>query len=148
MARIVGPLMSMDARGNFAKGAMQFRSHGKGVHCYQPRKASKPPSTGQLLQRTKYRQALLAWRLLSDSERDSWDALAADEGLMGWNAYLRFFVRRGMFACRVTDTRARLVWDVADSASVCFPSAIPDSALVTESGEPLVTEDGEYLIYG
>ena len=36
MAKITGPLMSLDAKGNWARGTLQFRGGLQATHAYRP----------------------------------------------------------------------------------------------------------------
>lgn len=93
MAKIVGPLMSVDARGNWAKGALQFRGGLKRCHAYRPAPPGtvnqKAASTAQASQRQLYRDALESWRALDDASQADWDGRAEPLGLSGWNLFFR-----------------------------------------------------------
>ena len=94
MAKTRGPLMSIDAAGNYAKGALQFR-HGKsGVHAYKPTAPytrGGQASQAQLDHRNKYSAVHTAWLGLSQQDKDNWNQQAAtiSETLSGWNLYLQ-----------------------------------------------------------
>jgi hypothetical protein len=91
MARIKGPLFSMDARGNLAGGALQFRGGLRGIHAYRPIPPdtyNAGPSERQRLHRERYREAVVAWRALDDAERALWSAAADRQRMTAWNAYL------------------------------------------------------------
>lgn len=98
MAKIGAPLMSFDARGNVAKGMLQFRGGLQGVHAYRPTPINhkkNPASPAQLQHRNRYRQALTQWRGLTEIEREEWDhiAEAQPEKMSGWNLYLKNFMQ-------------------------------------------------------
>lgn len=95
MARVKGPVYSADATGNFAGGLIQFRHHRGGLHVYRPtdpsRQNQKSPSSAQQAIRQRYREALAAWRGLSESARSDWNARGATMALSGWNLFLSKF---------------------------------------------------------
>ena len=94
MARVKGPLHSLDAHGTLA-GRMQFRRDRRGVHVYhapEPERVNQaPPSENQAIVRDTYRAALALWRAFTDAERKEWNeaATASGESLSGWNLFLR-----------------------------------------------------------
>lgn len=95
MAKTTGPLISIDARGNFAGGAIQFRGGLKGTHAYRP-KAPKtvnqaPPTQKQTKVRNAYAEILAEWRTLSEQDKIEWDVLAAESGrpVTGWNLFVQ-----------------------------------------------------------
>lgn len=94
MARVHGPLFSLDAAGTLA-GRMQFRHDRRGVHVYRaPDPATvnqRPPTTAQAAVRDAYREAADNWRGMADEERQEWTATAAALGgqFTGWNLFLR-----------------------------------------------------------
>lgn len=97
MAKITGPLMSLDARGNIGKGSMQFRGGLHGVHAYKPTPPNarkKTPTSAQAAHRAIYGQAVEAWRALPEAQKKSWASMATQspEPLSGWNLYLREFI--------------------------------------------------------
>ena len=95
MARVRGPLMSLDATGQFG-GAICFRHHEGGVHVLPvvaPGSRTKgwKPSAAQVAQRGRYREANAAWRALGAGERGEWNDLARGTGgnVSGWNLFLK-----------------------------------------------------------
>lgn len=93
MARIIGPLLSLDARGNWGQGALQFRGGLRATHAYRPAPPGAinqaPATTAQNLIRQRYRAAIEDWRALDPGERDDWNASAEAQGLSGWNLFLQ-----------------------------------------------------------
>ena len=94
MARVRGPLLSVDAAGQVG-GALCFRHHAGGVHVLPvaapgSRTKGLKPSAAQLAQRARYRAANAAWRALSPAERTEWQARAkaGRRPQSGWNLYL------------------------------------------------------------
>jgi hypothetical protein len=94
MAKVNGPLMSLDARGNYA-GKVQFRGGLKGTHAYRPappgRVNQAPATEAQQTIRDAYHAVLLDWRALTPEQRGDWEALAVMQGhpMSGWNLYLK-----------------------------------------------------------
>ena len=95
MAKITGPLLSIDAAGNFASGAMQFRGGLRGTHAYRPKSPKAvnqtPPTEKQTRVRSAYRAILDEWRSLDEatkSELDA-DAIRSGEPMTGWNLYFK-----------------------------------------------------------
>lgn len=127
MAKIKGPLFSEGAAGNFAKGAMQFRGGLRGTHAYRPKSPKAvnqaPPTPAQETVRSAYQEILTQWRALSELEKMSWDTQAGEAGMQitGWNLFFKTQMLGGL---------------------------APETALITDSGEFMVTDLGEYIVYG
>lgn len=96
MARVRGPLMSMEASGNFA-GQMQFRCNRYGGHVYRPpdptTQNQRPATQSQSVVRQRYRSAVAAWRALSEQDRNGWRAQGSAmlNDVSGWNLFLAAF---------------------------------------------------------
>lgn len=122
MAKVRGPLHSLDARGNWGLGALQFRGGNGGLHAYRPAPPGSvnqaPPTAAQAAIRAQYREALESWRGLDDLERAHWDAQGAAREITGWNLYLKTWM----------ETRV-----------------IPPDALLTQDETPLLTHDGAFI---
>ena len=95
MARVRGPLLSVDAAGQVG-GAICFRHGAAGVHVLPvaapgSRTKALKPSAAQLAQRARYREANASWRAQSPAERAQWQALAktSRRNVSGWNLFLR-----------------------------------------------------------
>ena len=100
MARVRGPLLSVDAAGQVG-GGICFRHGTAGVHVLPvaaPGSRSKAlkPSAAQRAQRARYRAANVAWRALSPEERAAWESLAKASGrnVSGWNLFLRAWMAK------------------------------------------------------
>lgn len=93
MARIFGPLLSGDARGNWGYGALQFRGGLHATHAYRPARPGAvnqaPATAAQNRIRQRYRAAIEDWHALDPGERDGWNASAEPMGLSGWNLFLQ-----------------------------------------------------------
>ena len=97
MAKTRGPLMSIDAAGNYGKGAIQFRHGKRGVHAYRPTapyKRGGQVSQAQLDHRNKYSAGRQAWQALNTQEKTTWNNLADQQanGLSGWNLFLKNWI--------------------------------------------------------
>jgi hypothetical protein len=93
MAKVSGPLMSMEAAGSFGKVRFRRGRGGRVVvyHDGAPGSVSRVgPSTKQQAVRSRYQEILASWRALTPIERQSWnDQAAQDERpVSGWNLYL------------------------------------------------------------
>lgn len=95
MARVRGPLLSVDAAGQVGPD-LRFRHNAAGVHVYQggnPRSRERraAPSARQLAVRASYREANAFWRAQSPQERAEWQTLAQTtrRNVSGWNLFLR-----------------------------------------------------------
>ncbi len=100
MARVKGPLMSMDATGIFAQ-EMCFRHQSGHVVAYRHgapgTRLPVRPSPSQAQVRARFSDAKARWRALAPDRRAAWRAYAAelDAGLSGWNCYLSCVLRGG-----------------------------------------------------
>lgn len=98
MARVTGPLHSIDARGNFA-GQFQFRGGKKGVHVYRPMDPrevnQREPSPAQANIRQVYRDAVANWQAIGPAYQQSYNEQALAEGatISGWNLFLRYYMQ-------------------------------------------------------
>lgn len=95
MARVRGPLLSVDAAGQVGPD-LRFRHNAAGVHVYVggnpgSRERRAAPSARQLEVRASYREANAFWRAQSPEERAQWRDLAntSTRNLSGWNLFLR-----------------------------------------------------------
>lgn len=97
MAKLTGPLMSLDAHGNYAK-QMTFRRGRNGTHvyrCIDPRLQNQaPPTEAQQAVRTAYASLLTEWQALTTPEREDWTEIGyqQDPPISGWNAYVQEFL--------------------------------------------------------
>ncbi len=127
MARTKGPLMSIQAAGNWGKGALQFRQGKRGTHAYRPADPrtvnQQPASQAQANHRARYARIKSAWRQLTPAERAAHDQAAATTGkaLSGWNYYLR---------------------------ALMTGQTITTAVLMTSAGELVTTDDDQAIIEG
>ena len=100
MAKVRGPLMSLDASGTVA-GDTRLRHMRGHVLMYRggaPGSVKrKAPSESQMRTRERYAYACQRWRVLTPEQRLYWEnyARAAGEGLTAWNCFLACVLRRG-----------------------------------------------------
>lgn len=94
MAKVRGPLFSIDARGQLGD-ALLFRGGTRRTHVYLPADRSRinqqPASAPQIAVRATFAAAVVAWRALPALERAAWNAEALSTGrnVNGWNQFLR-----------------------------------------------------------
>lgn len=93
MAKITGPLFSMEAHGNIG-GAIQFRGNRYGSHAYRPprpeQQNQQPPTPAQAAVRGRYAEIRALWSESTEPERQTWRDLANLPGYAGtgWNLFL------------------------------------------------------------
>ena len=93
MAKVKGPLMSLDASGTLA-GDTRLRHMRGHVLMYRGGEPGsvrrREPSAPQAQVRAKFAQARARWRTLSPKQRAYWQgvALELDAGLSAWNCFL------------------------------------------------------------
>jgi len=101
MAKVKGPLMSLDARGTLA-GEVRFRHQAGQVLVYRngaPGSVRKaPPSPAQARVRARYAEARERWRALTPKQRRYWvdQARTFAVGLSAWNCFLSCVLRGGL----------------------------------------------------
>lgn len=91
MARVYGPLMSMDASGTVAK-ALTFAKWKGQNYCRQWFIPANPQSATQVNVRTAMTLLVALWQTLSGAQQGDWNTLAKGTGKSGFNV----FVSRGM----------------------------------------------------
>ncbi|MDG4594212.1 MAG: hypothetical protein P9F75_00710 [Candidatus Contendobacter sp.] len=127
MAKTKGPLMSVEAAGNWGKGKLQFRKGKNGVHAYRPADPrtvnQRPASPAQAAHRAQYASIQSAWRQIGPEERAAHNQAAAASGdpLSGWNWFFR---------------------------AIRSARPIVTSALMTDVGEIVTTDDGQAIVEG
>ncbi len=100
MAKVRGPLMSLDASGTLA-GEVRFRHQSGHVLVYRDGAPGsvdrKGPTAAQQAQRELYAEAVTRWRELAAEFRAEWVAYAAAQGkgLTPWNLFLSCVLRGG-----------------------------------------------------
>jgi hypothetical protein len=106
MAKVTGPLFSLDASGTIAN-AMTF-SKWKGKNYVRLRVIPANPQTaGQTSQRNTLAAAVSCWKnstSLNATSKSSWDASASGTGMSGFNRFTSVFIR--------TNTQKTTPWTV------------------------------------
>jgi hypothetical protein len=88
MARVTGPLMSIEAFGMLA-GRMIFTRTKTGFRCYE----NKPPkNSGTLERKAIYADGCAAWRLLDTEAKQAWRDQAIPLKITGFNLYMREYL--------------------------------------------------------
>lgn len=95
MATVVGPLLSLEARGKLAN-ILTFRSHPGHINVgrfWKPGSRRKfEPSVDQLFNRHLYGQAVEEWRGLTTSHRQLYKDFAEGEPYTGFNFFIKQFI--------------------------------------------------------
>ena len=73
MAKVTGPLFSLDAKGKFGKGALVFSGNGQQRFCRKIAVPSGPPSEKQKAQRDRFALMLALWAALPDHYKAEWE---------------------------------------------------------------------------
>ena len=100
MARVKGPLMSLDASGTLAR-EVRFRHESGHVLVYRDGAPGsvrrRPPTASQAQVRSKFAAARARWRALTAEQRAAWQVYARDlaVGLSAWNGFLSCVLRGG-----------------------------------------------------
>lgn len=127
MAKIRGPLFSEDARGNYAKGAIQFRSGIRGTHAYRPKDPKTinqaAPTQKQTKVRSAYHTILEEWRAFDEQTKAQLDAeaIASGESITGWNLY---FKSRITAVLNAPDLPAPNTYAPPDGEDIIFPGTV------------------------
>lgn len=91
MAKVIGPLMSMDARGKLADSLVFMGWRGvKDVRMWK--KPSNPKTAAQLEIRGYFAQAATAYKSLSPADKSAWGRVASGLALSGYNAFIKAIV--------------------------------------------------------
>lgn len=93
MARVDGPLMSLDASGTIGK-ALTF-SKWKGVNYVRQRVTPyNPQSTGQTTHRTTFSDAVALWQVKDASTQGDWNDRAKELGynMSGFNLFVQQYI--------------------------------------------------------
>lgn len=109
MAKVKGPLFSLEAHGNLASGLLQFRVDRGRAHVYKPqppkRQNQQPASEKQATQRERFGIIKQIWAGLSPIEKAGWEAQARSLGTMkGWNLFLAELLPTSSVLIRILTT--------------------------------------------
>lgn len=90
MAKVTGPLFSLDARGTVGESITY--SIWKGINYVRRRVVPENPQTAlQQAIRQSFSDAVLNWQSLSAGDKALWDA-AAPDGMSGFNYHNRVYI--------------------------------------------------------
>jgi len=96
MAKVIGPFMSLDARGSIGK-AITVQRLGKQRIAHGWSKAGRvnksPATAAQLAQRKVYGAAVGAWRALSLQDKATWNEKGRRLRLTGWNVFVAQYMK-------------------------------------------------------
>lgn len=91
MAKVTGPLMSLDASGAFAD-TMVFAKW-KGInYSRQYSVPSNPQTENQVKVREYFTAAVAAWQAETQETKDAWNTAANGQQLSGFNLYVSGFI--------------------------------------------------------
>lgn len=93
MAKVTGPLLSLDAKGNL-KNVLNF-SHGRDSHVVRMAKKSiappDPKTNIQLFNRSYWGNIVAIWHELSELDRESFILLSKSKPLTAFNLYIKTY---------------------------------------------------------
>ncbi len=127
MAKIRGPLHSLEAHGNLNGGMLQFRGAGASAHAYRPRAPRRQnqlaATPAQSNQRARFARARAAWTLLDNAARAEWRVKERPYRLTGWNLYLSIRLKLDTMPelALLTDTGFPLLIDLLDYLEASWP---------------------------
>lgn len=87
MVKVVGPLMSLGASGNF-RGVMEFRTGSGKSTVTAPRRKPAFRSSAQQEQASAFKMAIEGWNNASESTKTSWKNAAMGTGLTGYQLWI------------------------------------------------------------
>lgn len=93
MVKLIGPCMSLDARGQLGK-TLIFAKNGKTNYSKSYAVPTNPKSTAQTLQRLFVRAITQQWASLTAPQQASWLPLAAERQTTPYHAYLWYNLQR------------------------------------------------------
>lgn len=101
MARVWGPLFSLDARGQLGKAVVYMNWKGLSTVRIWTRPYN-PNSAAQQAQRLKFQNAVLGWQSLSEGQKAAWNAAAEKistnlHPLSGFNYFMREYCEENGF---------------------------------------------------
>jgi len=116
MAKVYGPLLSVDAKGTVAK-SITFQNRPKGKAVMQRPVASKTslenPTVAQQTQRALIKSLVEQWQALSSAVKDSWNETAKEIHYSG-TGYHYFIKMGGGYLCEYDWADARVEWADGD----------------------------------
>ena len=94
MARVIGPIFSLDARGSLGKAVTY--SIRKGVNYVRQFTTPKDPQkTAQLQNRGAFQDGVSKWRwgMILDYQKTKWDSYATGTTESGFNRFMRYYLQ-------------------------------------------------------
>ena len=91
MVRLIGPMMSGQARGKFGSALIFKMLHGRAIalRYFRPR---NPKSPAQVIARNRIAKALARWQSATQETKNLWRTYAKQFRTTGYNAYMSAFV--------------------------------------------------------
>lgn len=90
MAKLKGPIFSLDARGK--AGPLVFEKTGKTNYAKSNKWSKKPPTDEQKKRQLNYGLGVSAWSKLSTAEKDEWTEYAKDKAGSGFNYFMQMIL--------------------------------------------------------
>ena len=91
MAIVSSPLFSKSASGRIAE-KLVFSSRASGQQVRTQKKQVDVLTSARIIIRGYYSQAVLAWNLLSDSQKKEWQVLAESKQFSGYNMFVKNYI--------------------------------------------------------
>lgn len=107
MAKVTGPLLSMEAAGTLGK-LLTFTATGKGHRVY---KFSPPRGTGDAGRKAHYAAGCAAWRALDEEGKQGYNESARPLKLTGFNLYMREYMNAYNLPSGTTWDGGSTTWD-------------------------------------
>lgn len=93
MARVKGPLMSVEASGNATGACMQFRTVNGRTHVYRPPEPDNqnqaPPTPEQEAVRLRFKAACNLWAALPMAQKSAYSQRANAMNISGYSLFMR-----------------------------------------------------------
>lgn len=89
------PLLSAEASGTIGN-LITFQRTPKGIKAYKYKKHADAETTDQLTQRSYYSEALIIWRLLSDTQKAYWKVRAGIKYFSAYHAFLSDYISQSI----------------------------------------------------
>jgi len=93
MAKLHGPLFSLQARGMLGK-VLYYAQNRLGAYCTAFKKKKDPKSYLQLLYREIYYNAVLCWNVNEQNLQTTWWQLPGAKGLVGYYYFISQYVEK------------------------------------------------------
>ena len=97
MAKVKGPLLSLNASGSIAD-SMTFGKW-KGINtCRIKSTPTNPNTANQQAQRTTFSNAVASWKAQEETTQGTWNTRASEMGvnMSGFNLYVREYISQGV----------------------------------------------------